>query len=134
MPARTWVMRLSNARAALSARSSSASFSGDFSVGRQACNWVKLRNLRMTEAAGKLLRRAGRDQGRRARCLQQPVARKIIGEGKAGALAADDADAAADANALAGRLDQALIHTQRGRRHRFKIKVGVVAAGRERLA
>ena len=45
-----------------------------------------------------------------------------------------DADAAAGADALAGRFDDLLVDAQRGGRHRFEVKVGIVAAGAQRLA
>ena len=89
---------------------------------------------RLAKAAHQLLRGAAGDQRRGAGGAQQAFARKIVGVGVAGAFAGDDADAAAYADALAGGLDQGFVDAERGRGDRFKIKVGVLAAGGKRLA
>src|SRR5208282_3507799 len=61
-----------------------------------------------------------------------PLRRKIVGVGIAGALAGNDAHAAPRRNSLRGRLHQRLIHHQRGRGQVFEVKVGIVAARRKR--
>ena len=45
-----------------------------------------------------------RDQGGRARGVQNLLGRKVVGVGVAGALAGDDANAAAGGDSLRGRL------------------------------
>ena len=66
--------------------------------------------------------------------MQQPLRAQIVGVGIAGALAAQHANAASGARSLAGRFHNLLVHAQRRRRNRLKVKVGVVAAGAQRLA
>ena len=66
--------------------------------------------------------------------MEQAVRAEVVGVGVAGALAAEDANAAAGADALAGRLDDLLIDAQRGGGDRLEVEVGVVAAGRKSLA
>ena len=66
--------------------------------------------------------------------MQQPLRAQVVGVGIAGPLAAQHADAASGARALAGRLHNLLVHAQRRCRNRLEVKVGVVAAGAQRLA
>ena len=73
-----------------------------------------------------------RDQGSRARRVQNPLRRQVIGVGVAGALAGNDANAAARRNSLRSRFDHRFVKAQRGRRHVFEVEVGIVAACRKR--
>jgi len=66
--------------------------------------------------------------------VEQALGAQIVGIGVAGALARQHADAAAGAGALAGGFDNLLVNTESCCHDRLKIQVGVVAAGRERLA
>ena len=66
--------------------------------------------------------------------MQQPLGAEVVGVGVAGALAGEDADAAAGADALAGGFNNLLVHAQRGGRNRLEVEVGVVSASREGLA
>ncbi len=81
-----------------------------------------------------LLRGAGGDERGGARGVEKALGAEVVGIGVAGALAGEDADAAAGADALAGGFDDLLVDAQRGGGNRLKIKVGVVAAGGESLA
>ena len=62
--------------------------------------------------------------------MQQAVGAEVVGVGVAGAFAAEHADAAAGAGALAGGFHDLLVHAQRGGSDRLEVKIGVVAAGR----
>ena len=92
-------------------------------------NGIEIRRRRLGESLHRLLRRPRGDQRRRPRRMQQPLRAQVVGVGVAGALAAEHADAAAGAGSLAGRFHNLLVHAQRRRRNRLKVKVGVVAAG-----
>ena len=74
------------------------------------------------------------DQGRGARGAHQPFGGKVIGVGITGAVAGAHADSATCANSLAGGFNQRLVDRNRGRRDRFEVEVGKIAAGGERLA
>ena len=95
---------------------------------------VKIGGRRFGKALHKLVGRPGGDQRGGAGGVQQAVRVEVVGVGVAGAFAAEHADAAAGADSLAGGFDDLLVHAQRGGRHRLKVQVGIVAAGRERLA
>jgi hypothetical protein len=61
--------------------------------------------------------------------VEQALGAEIVSVGVAGALAGEDADAAAGAGALAGGFDDLLVDTERGGGDRLEVEVGVVAAG-----
>ncbi len=108
---------------------------GDLGVGCCAGDGVEAVGVvRLAEAVHLLLRGAAGDQGRGAGGMQQALGREVVGVGVAGALAGEDADAAAYADALGGGLDERLVDAERGGGDRLEVKVGVVAAGGERLA
>jgi hypothetical protein len=88
----------------------------------------------VAEAGDGLFSGAAGDERGGAGGAQEAGAGEVVGVGVAGALAGEDADAAADADALAGGLDQRLVDAQRGGGDGLEVEVGVVAAGRERLA
>ena len=101
---------------------------------------VHRRQRHGVQAAGRLLLESGdcrfgrraRNQSRGAGRVQNALRRKIVRVGIPGALARDDAYAAARRNPLRGGLHQRFIHHQRGRGQVFEIKVGVVATSRKR--
>ena len=66
--------------------------------------------------------------------MEQALGAEIVGVGVAGALAGEDADAAAGAGALAGGFDDLLVDAERGGGDGLEVEVGVVAAGGEGLA
>ena len=66
--------------------------------------------------------------------MEQALGAEVVGVGVAGALAGEDADAAAGAGALRGGFDDLLVDAERGGGDRLEVKVGVVAAGGEGLA
>ncbi len=103
MPARTCVMRGSKSRAALSARLMSASLASISASAESAGDGVERRGFGVAEAADAVLRGAAGDEGGGARGGEQALAGEVVGEGEAGALAGNDADAAAERDALATR-------------------------------
>ncbi len=88
----------------------------------------------VAEAGHLLLGRTARDKGRRPRCTKEALGGKVVRVGVAGALAGEDADAAADADALRGGFYEGLVDAERCRGNGLKIKVRVVAASGECLA
>ena len=78
--------------------------------------------------------RAGGDEGGGSGGVEQAFRVQIVSVGVARAFAAEDANAAAGAGALAGGFDDLLVDSQSGGRHRLEVEVGVVAAGAEGLA
>src|ERR1700682_246223 len=64
--------------------------------------------------------------------MQNTRRRKVVRVSVSGALAGDDANTASRRNSLRRRLDHGFIHAQRSRGKILKIKVGIVAASRER--
>ncbi len=78
-----------------------------------------------------VFRGPGGDQGGGACGVNQALRAQIVGVGVAGAFAGEDADAAAGAGALAGRFDDLLVNAQGDGCNRFKVEVGVIAAGRK---
>ena len=88
----------------------------------------------MAEAGHLLLGGAAGDEGCGAGGAEEAIGGKIVGVGVAGALAGEDTDAAADADALRCGLDQGLVDAERSGGNRLKVKVGVVSAGGECLA
>ena len=105
---------------------------GNVGVHRRQRYGVQAAGRLLLESGDRRLRRRACDQRRRAGGMQNPLWRKIVGIGIAGALAGNDAHAATRRNSLRGRLHQRLIHHQRGRGQVFEIKVGIVAARRKR--
>ena len=97
-------------------------------------NRVEIRRFRLQKSLHRLLGRARGNQSCRACRVQQALRAQIIGVGVAGPLARKHAYAAAHAGALAGGLHNLLIDAERGRRHRLKVKVSVIATGRKRFA
>jgi hypothetical protein len=74
------------------------------------------------------------DQRGGASGLEKAVRAEVIGVSKAGALAGENANAAADADALCGGLDDALVHTQGHGGDGLEVKIGELAASRKCLA
>ncbi len=107
---------------------------GDLGVGGGAGDGVERGGFGVAEAAHQLFGWAAGDEGCGARGAEQAVGGEIVGVGVAGALAGDDADAAAYADALAGGLDEGLVDAERGGGNGLEVEVGVVAAGGEGLA
>ena len=105
---------------------------GNVGVHRRQRYGVQAAGRLLLESGDRRFRRRACDQRRGARGMKNPLRRKIVGVGIAGALAGNDAHAAARRNSLRGRLHQRLIHHQRGRGQVFEIKVGIVAARRKR--
>ena len=103
-------------------------FGGDLGVAGGAGDGVERGCFGVAEAAHQLFGGAAGDEGCCSGCAEQTVAGEVVGVGVAGALAGDDADAAAYADALAGGLDEGLIDAERGGGNRFKIKVRVLAS------
>ena len=97
-------------------------------------NGIEVGGLGVLEAVDRLLRRAGGDERGGLGGVEQALGTQVIGVGVAGALAGEDADAAAGAGALAGGLDDLLIDTEGDRCDRLEIEVGVISAGGERFA
>jgi hypothetical protein len=77
--------------------------------------------------------RAVGDQRRGARGFEQAIGAEVVGIGVAGALAGENANAAADADALRGGLDDAFVHAERGRGDGFEVEIRELAAGRKGL-
>ena len=88
----------------------------------------------MAEAGDALLGGAAGDQGGGAGGAQEAVGGEVVGVGVSGALAGEDTDTTADADALAGGLDQRLVDAQRGGGDGLEVEVRVLAAGGERFA
>ena len=107
---------------------------GEVAVEIDCWSRIQAWGLGLRKALHRLLGRAAGDQGRGARGAQQAVGGEVVGVGVAGALAADDADAAAGADSLAGGLDERFVDADRGRGNRFEVEVGVVASGGEGFA
>ena len=84
--------------------------------------------LRLRETLHRLLCGAARDQCGSARCAQQAIGGQVVGISVSGALTAYHADAAAGAHALARRLHERLVYSDRGRGDRLKIEVGIVTS------
>ena len=88
----------------------------------------------MAEARDAFRGGAAGDERGGAGGAQEAVGGEVVGVGVSGALAGEDADAAADADALAGGLDQRLVDAKRGGGDGLEVEVCVLAAGRERFA
>ena len=86
------------------------------------------------EALDCLLGWAGGDEGGGAGGVEQALGTEIVSVGVAGALAGENADAAAGAGSLAGRFDDLLVDAERGGGDGLEVKVGVVATGSKSLA
>ena len=106
-------------------------FGGDFGVHRRQGDGIEAAGGGFLESGDRRFRGGAGDQSRGAGGVQDAVGGKIVGVGVAGALAGNDANAAAGGNALRGGLDHGFVHHQRGGGKIFKIKVGVIAASRE---
>ena len=74
------------------------------------------------------LRTAGNKRGG-ASGFEELLGRKVVGIGKTCALAGENTDAAADADALRGGLDDAFVHTERGGGDCLEVEIGEVATG-----
>ena len=85
----------------------------------------------MAEALHELLGGAGGDEGGGARGLEECVGGEVVGIGVAGALAGEDADAAAEADSLRGGFDEGLVDAEGGGGDGLEVEVGVVAPGGE---
>jgi hypothetical protein len=83
------------------------------------------------ESLDGLLGGAGGDEGGGAGGVEQALGAEIVSVGVAGALAGEDADAAAGAGALAGGFDDLLVDAEGGGGDGLEVEVGVVAAGGE---
>jgi len=66
--------------------------------------------------------------------VKQTLGREIVSVGVAGALAGEDADAAAGAGSLGGGFDDLLVDAERGGGDGLEVEVSVVTAGSEGLA
>jgi hypothetical protein len=125
----------SKARAARSARWMSSRRAAAIEIVAAAPGWGRGRRSGcFGEALDGLLGGAGGDEGGGAGGVEQALGAEVVGVGVAGALAGEDADAAAGADALAGGLDDLLVDAERGGGDGLEVEVGVVAAGGERLA
>ena len=80
-----------------------ASFGGDLGVGGGSGDGIERRGFGVAEAAHQLFGGAAGDEGCGARGAEEAVGGEVVGVGVAGALAGEDADAAAYADALARR-------------------------------
>ncbi len=101
-------------------------FGGDFGVGGGSGDGVERGCFGMAEAAHQLFCGAAGDEGCGARGAEEAVGGEIVGVGVAGAFAGYDADAAAQADSLAGGFDEGLVDAKGGGGNRFKVKVSVV--------
>src|SRR5579863_6071238 len=66
--------------------------------------------------------------------MQQTLRAQVVRIGVSRPLSAQHANPASRARSLARRLHNLLVHAQRRRRHRLKIKIRIIAARRQRLA
>ena len=107
---------------------------GEIKIESAEGNGIEVGGWRFDEALHRLRGRARGDERGGAGGMEQAVGAEIVGVGVAGALTAEDADAAAGAGALRGGFDDLLIDSEGGGGDRFEVKIGVVAAGRERFA
>ena len=92
-------------------------FIGDFGVAGDAGDGVEGGCLGMAEAAHNLFGWRTCDEGGGTGGTQKTVGGEVVGVSEAGAFAGDDADAAADADSLAGGLDEGLVDAQGGGRN-----------------
>ena len=77
---------------------------------------------------------AGGDEGGGARGAEEAVGGEVVGVGVAGALAGEDTDAAAEADALGGGFDEGFVDAEGGGGDGLEVEVGVVSAGGEGFA
>jgi hypothetical protein len=85
----------------------------------------------VAEALHELFGGPGGDERGGAGGLEERVGGEVVGVGVAGALAGEDADSAAEADALGGGLDDGLVDAERGGGDGLEVEVGVVAPGGE---
>jgi len=97
-------------------------------------NRVKIGQRRVLESMNGLLGRPGGDESGGLGGVDEALGAEIVGVSVAGALAGEHTNTAAGAGSLASRFDDLLVDAERGSRNRFKVKVGVIAAGGESFA
>ena len=134
MQARTWVMRGSKSRAACVGALDEVELGGDLGVGGDAGDGVERGCEDLVEALHALGLGAVGDEGGGACGFEQAIGAEVVGVGVAGALAGEDANAAADADALGGGLDDAFVHAEGGGGDGLEVEIGELSAGGKRFA
>ena len=104
---------------------------GDLGVGGDAGDGVERGGADLVEALHALGLGAVGDQRCGACGFQEAIGAEVVGVGVAGALAGENANAAADADALGGGLDDAFVHAEGGRGDSLEVKVGELSTGRK---
>ena len=99
---------------------------------RRQRHGIKIVRRLVGQADDRLLGRAAGNQRRGTRGVQNALLRQIVGVGITSAFTRQHANAAADRNALGGRLHHALVERNRGGSLIFKVEVGEIAASRKR--
>ena len=107
---------------------------GEVEIEAAERNGIEIGGGGFDESLHGLFGRAGGDEGGGAGGVEQALGAEIVGVGVAGALAGEDADAAAGAGALAGGFDDLLVDAEGGGGDGLEVEVGVVAAGGEGFA
>ena len=97
-------------------------------------NRIKIGGGRLDKPLHGLFSRAGGDERGGAGGVEQAFGAEIVGVGVSGALARENADAAAGAGALRGRFYDLLIDAESRCSNRLEVEVGVVAACTKGLA
>jgi hypothetical protein len=88
----------------------------------------------LPETGDRFLRGAAGDERGGTRGAEQAIGREIVRVGVAGALAGDNAHAAACAHSLAGGFYQRFVEADGRGGDGLEVEVGIVTAGRKRLA